>query len=118
VAIHFAWLNLDRQIKIQGRVERIKNIDMIKYLFSRPKGSNILEWISLESQVVTARSILESKFDNMISDFSSNKVAFPSLWGGYIIKPNLIEFWQGGIDKLHRREVYILKGKKWDIVKL
>ena len=117
-AIHFAWLNMDRQVKIEGRVEMISSKDMVKYLFTRPKGSNILEWISLDSRVVTARSILESKFDNMISSFRDGRVEFPSLWSGYIIKPTLIEFWQGGIDKLHTRELYRLENNKWETIKL
>ena len=118
IAMNFAWLNLDRQIKIEGKVEIISNKDMVKYLFSRPKGINALEWISLDSRVVTARSILENKFDNMINKFSDGSLEFPSLWRGYIIKPTLIEFWQGGIDKLHTREVYRVKNNKWEIVKL
>ncbi len=118
MAIHFAWLNMDRQVKIEGRVEMISHKNMVKYLFSRPKGSNILEWISLDSRVVTARSILENKFDNMISKFCDGSIEFPSLWSGYIIKPTLIGFWQGGIDKLHTREVYRLENDRWETIKL
>jgi len=118
VAIHFVWLNLDKQIKIEGKAEVINKIDMAKYIFSRKKGLNISQWISLESQVVTARSILEAKFDNMIAKFSDGSLEFPSLWSGYIIKPILIEFWQGGKDKLHIREEYKLINDRWDMIKL
>ena len=118
VAIHFVWLNLDKQIKIEGKAEIINNIDMAKYIFSRKKGSNISEWISLESRVITTRSILEAKFDNMIDKFSNGSLEFPSIWSGYIIKPTLIEFWQGGKDKLHIREEYRLINNSWDMIKL
>ena len=118
VAMHFVWLHLDRQIKIEGIAEEIGQIDMIKYIFNRKKGSNISQWISLESNIITARTILESKFDNMRFKFGNGSIEFPSLWSGYIIKPTKIEFWQGSKDKLHTREEYRLIDNRWDMIKL
>jgi pyridoxamine 5'-phosphate oxidase len=118
VAMHFLWLQLNRQIKIEGRAEEISKIDMIKYIFNRKKGSNISQWISLESNIITAKTILENKFDNMRFNFSNRSIEFPSLWNGYIIKPTKIEFWQSSKDKLHISEEYRLINNRWDMIKL
>ena len=115
----FAWLDLERQVKIEGNIEKISTTESLKYFLSRPKGSQIGAWVSHQSQVISSRSLLEQKFDEIRRKFVKGEVPFPDFWGGYIIKPTKIEFWQGGQDRLHDRFVYELqKDNSWTISRL
>ncbi|RXK01453.1 MULTISPECIES: pyridoxamine 5'-phosphate oxidase [Arcobacteraceae] len=119
VSAHFAWLGLERQVRIEGRIEKISKAASMKYFLSRPKGSQLGAWVSHQSQVVNSRSVLESKFDEMRKKFSKGEIPFPSFWGGYQIVPTYFEFWQGGLNRLHDRFVYELKDdNSWDIYRL
>lgn len=118
-AMLFPWLALERQVKIEGSCEKISTTASLKYFLSRPKGSQIGAWVSHQSEIITSRSLLEQKFDEMKKKFVKGEVPFPSFWGGYIIKPIRIEFWQGGDDRLHDRFVYELQDdKSWKISRL
>ncbi|MFY9075579.1 pyridoxamine 5'-phosphate oxidase [Malaciobacter mytili] len=118
-AIHFAWLGLERQVKIEGVIEKISSTKSLKYFLSRPKGSQIGAWVSQQSQVISSRSVLEAKFNEIKSKFVKGEIPFPSFWGGYILKPQKIEFWQGAKHRLHDRFVYTLKeDNKWQIDRL
>ncbi len=115
----FAWLDLERQVKIEGNIEKISTTESLKYFLSRPKGSQIGAWVSHQSQVISSRSLLEQKFDEIRKKFVKGEVPFPDFWGGYIIKPTKIEFWQGGQDRLHDRFVYELQNdNSWTISRL
>ncbi|MDD3055284.1 MAG: pyridoxamine 5'-phosphate oxidase [Aliarcobacter sp.] len=115
----FAWLDLERQVKIEGNIEKISTTESLKYFLSRPKGSQIGAWVSHQSQVISSRSLLEQKFDEIRRKFVKGEVPFPDFWGGYIIKPTKIEFWQGGQDRLHDRFVYELENNNlWKISRL
>ena len=115
----FAWLDLERQVKIEGSIEKISKTESLKYFLSRPKGSQIGAWVSHQSQVISSRSLLEQKFDEIRRKFVKGEVPFPDFWGGYIIKPTKIEFWQGGQDRLHDRFVYELQNdNSWTISRL
>lgn len=115
----FAWLELERQIKIEGDIEKISTSDSLKYFLSRPKGSQIGAWVSHQSEVISSRSLLEQKFDEIKRKFLKGEVPFPSFWGGYAIKPKKIEFWQGGQDRLHDRFLYELQeDNSWTISRL
>ena len=115
----FAWLDLERQVKIEGSIEKISKTESLKYFLSRPKGSQIGAWVSHQSQVISSRSLLEQKFDEIRRKFVKGEVPFPDFWGGYIIKPTKIEFWQGGQDRLHDRFVYELQNDNtWSISRL
>ncbi len=115
----FAWLDLERQVKIEGNIEKISTTESLKYFLSRPKGSQIGAWVSHQSQVISSRSLLEQKFDEIRRKFVKGEVPFPDFWGGYIIKPTKIEFWQGGQDRLHDRFVYELQNdNSWTILRL
>ena len=102
----FSWIDMERQIKIEGSIEKISTADSLKYFLSRPKGSQIGAWVSHQSSIITSRSLLEQKFDEIKRKFVKGEVPFPDFWGGYIIKPVRIEFWQGGQDRLHDRFLY------------
>ena len=115
----FAWLDLERQVKIEGSIEKISSTESLKYFLSRPKGSQIGAWVSHQSEVITSRSLLEQKFDEIKKKFLKGEVPFPSFWGGYSIKPIRIEFWQGGQDRLHDRFLYELQeDNTWTISRL
>jgi pyridoxamine 5'-phosphate oxidase len=115
----FAWLDLERQVKVEGNIEKISSTESLKYFLSRPKGSQIGAWVSHQSEVITSRSLLEQKFDEIKRKFVKGEVPFPSFWGGYIIKPIRIEFWQGGQDRLHDRFLYELQeDNTWTISRL
>ncbi len=119
VSVLFPWLDLDRQVKIVGNIEKISSKDSLKYFLSRPKGSQIGAWVSHQSEVVSSRSILEAKFSEMKNKFLKGEIPFPSFWGGYVIKPIKIEFWQAGVDRLHDRFVYTLqKNNSWKVERL
>jgi pyridoxamine 5'-phosphate oxidase len=118
-AASFAWLGLERQVKIEGVCEKISTQESLKYFLSRPKGSQIGAYISHQSQIISSRSLLESKFNEIKNKFLKGEVPFPSFWGGYILKPQLIEFWQGGKDRLHDRFEYrLLENNQWEINRL
>lgn len=118
-AIHFSWLGLERQVKIEGTIEKISKTESLKYFLSRPKGSQIGAWVSHQSEIISSRSLLEAKFDEIKNKFVKGEIPFPSFWGGYIIKPKVVEFWQGGKDRLHDRFEYILnEDKSWTINRL
>jgi len=119
VSAHFAWLGLERQIRIEGKIEKISKTESLKYFLSRPKGSQIGAWVSHQSRVVNSRSILEAKFEEIRNRFTKGEIPFPSFWGGYIIKPDFFEFWQGGHDRLHDRFIYELEDDdSWEINRL
>ncbi len=118
-AVLFPWLDLDRQVKIEGTIEKISSKSSLKYFLSRPKGSQIGAWVSHQSEVVSSRSILEAKFNEIKNKFVKGEIPFPDFWGGYILKPEKIEFWQAGTDRLHDRFVYTLQeDKTWEIERL
>lgn len=118
-AVHFAWLGLERQVKIEGVIEKISSTKSLKYFLSRPKGSQIGAWVSQQSQVISSRSVLEAKFNEIKNKFVKGEIPFPSFWGGYILKPQKIEFWQGAKHRLHDRFVYTLtKENTWQINRL
>ena len=115
----FKWLELERQIKIEANVEKISKADSLKYFLSRPKGSQLGAWVSRQSETISSRALLEQKFDEMKRKFLNKEIPFPSFWGGYILKPIRIEFWQGGEDRLHDRFLYELdENNSWSIKRL
>lgn len=103
VSMLFFWSDAARQVKIRGKAERIPTTETMKYFMSRPRGSQIGAWVSAQSSVVTSRSLLENKFQEMKQKFSNKEVPLPSFWGGYRVVPEEIEFWQGRRNRLHDR---------------
>jgi len=119
VAAHFSWLGLERQLRIEGDIEKISKAASLRYFLSRPRGSQIGAWVSHQSEVVSSRSVLEEKFEQIRRRFSQGQIPIPDGWGGYIIKPISFEFWQGGRDRLHDRFEYIRQDDgSWDIHRL
>ncbi len=114
----FPWLALERQVKIIGRVEKVSALESLKYFASRPKESQIGAWASKQSARVSSRQVLLAQSASMREKFAHGKVPLPDFWGGYRIKPQQIEFWQGRENRLHDRFVYEKQGEDWQIQRL
>ena len=118
VALLFPWLSLERQVKITGRVEKVSQLDSLKYFASRPKGSQIGAWASEQSSHLSSRQMLMGQFEAMRAKFAKGEVPLPDFWGGYRVIPNSIEFWQGRENRLHDRFIYEKSGNEWVISRL
>ncbi|MDB5120910.1 MAG: pyridoxamine 5-phosphate oxidase [Sphingobacteriales bacterium] len=119
VALVFYWPELERQIRIEGTVEKLSKEDSEKYFKTRPKGSQISAIVSPQSQVLENRTELEKKWAELETYYEDKDVPKPANWGGYVVKPQVIEFWQGRRSRLHDRIVYKKADKNsWKIVRL
>lgn len=113
----FLWLDLERQIRITGSVSKQDEMLSKKYFESRPKDSQIGAIASPQSKVIPDRQFLEEKFKEVSTDFNENPY-FPDNWGGYVIKPEKFEFWQGRPNRLHDRILYTFAENVWNISRL
>jgi len=104
-ALVFFWKEIERQIRIEGEVEKIAAAESDEYFLSRPAGSRISAWASAQSQVITNRQILETSVERYATEFK-NSIPRPPHWGGYRVMPWRFEFWQGRINRLHDRIQY------------
>jgi pyridoxamine 5'-phosphate oxidase len=118
VAMLFFWQTLERQVTIRGKAERIGATESMRYFARRPRGSQLGAWVSEQSAVLTSRSVLEMKFDEVKRKFAAGQVPLPSFWGGYRVRPDEIEFWQGRASRLHDRLRYRLIDDAWVIERL
>ncbi len=117
-ALVFFWKELERQIRIEGVVARTSIAENEHYFHSRPAGSRIGAWASPQSRIVKDRSDLEERVAEVESRFKDKTIPKPAHWGGYIVKPTLLEFWQGRQNRLHDRIQYNLEHDQWKISRL
>jgi len=107
VALVFPWLALERQVIVTGTAERVPMTETMKYFLSRPRDSQIAAWASQQSRAISSRKFLEMEWAKIKEKFSAGEVPLPSFWGGFRVRPQTIEFWQGGPHRLHDRFQYI-----------
>lgn len=118
-ALGFYWIELDRQIRINGKVEKTSRQESQAYFHSRPLGSQLGAWASRQSEVIDARRVLDARMAEMTERFRNKRVPLPAHWGGYRLKPEIMEFWQGRQNRLHDRFRYTrLANGSWQIDRL
>ena len=113
VAIVFFWKELERQVRIEGTIEQVSADESDAYFNSRPEGSRIGAMASPQSKKIENRSVLEEEVARLQQKFAGQPIPRPDNWGGYLIRPNRIEFWQGRSSRLHDRLVFELKDRVW-----
>lgn len=118
VSLLFPWTELERQIEINGKATKISTAESFTYFLSRPRGSQLGAWASAQSSPINSRQILESQLQKIKSKFTHGEIPLPDFWGGYRVIPETIEFWQGGVDRLHDRFEYKQGENEWNISRL
>jgi pyridoxamine 5'-phosphate oxidase len=115
----FFWKELERQIRITGLVEKLSKEESEDYFKSRPEGSQIGAWASPQSEVIESSEWLAKRANEMEAQFAEKAIPRPPHWGGYVVRPVTIEFWQGRPNRLHDRLLYTLQENgNWTIERL
>tara|TARA_B100001750_G_scaffold224851_1_gene216265 strand:- start:5600 stop:6238 length:639 start_codon:yes stop_codon:yes gene_type:complete len=118
VSVVFLWKKIERQVIIKGKAIKITKRDSKKYFDSRPEKSKIAAWASKQSKELHNSNDLINRFKDFENKFKNKLIPYPNFWGGYIIHPNSIEFWQGRSSRMHDRILYEKEKNKWNINRL
>jgi pyridoxamine 5'-phosphate oxidase len=116
-SLQFHWVAQERQVRLEGKVEKLTDAESDAYYHSRPLGSRIGAWASPQSQVISGREVLETAASNLTQSLGDSPKR-PAHWGGYRLRPDAVEFWQGRPNRLHDRLRYRWVGGKWVIERL
>lgn len=114
----FFWKELERQVRIEGTISKVSAEESDAYFNSRPAGSRIGAWASPQSKVIASRQVIEKKVQELEKDFDGKIIERPQHWGGYVVTPQVIEFWQGRPSRLHDRIRYTKVENGWKIERL
>jgi pyridoxamine 5'-phosphate oxidase len=114
----FPWIDLERQVTVEGRVEQVPRSDTEAYFRSRPRGSQIGAWVSRQSSVLPGRDVLEQRRAELEERFAGAEVPVPDFWGGLRVVPSAVEFWQGRPSRLHDRLRYRRQDDAWIVERL
>lgn len=117
-ALVFWWEPLERQVRIEGEVEKLPEEESTDYFDSRPHGSQLGAWASPQSRVIDSREVLEKRLELVSGEYSEGEVPRPPHWGGYVVKPRTVEFWQGRPNRLHDRLRYRRDDNGWTLERL
>jgi len=118
ISLHFPWHPLERQVHITGTAEKLTAMENMKYFSSRPKESQLAAIASKQSSRISARGILEGKYLELKQKFAKGEIPVPSFWGGFRVRVDSIEFWQGGEHRLHDRFLFSRQDNSWNIDRL
>jgi len=119
VSLVFPWYPLERQVIVIGSASKVSKEESEKYFASRPRGSQIGAWASAQSTELSSRAELEEKFANFEAKWPiGEQIPRPDFWGGYVVKPESIEFWQGRYSRLHDRIRYVKEDNNWHLKRL
>ena len=114
----FYWAELERQVRVAGRAERVPEAESDAYFQSRPVGHQLGAWVSNQSTVIAGREVIEESLANVAKRFEPGPVPRPAHWGGFRVVPHAIEFWQGRANRLHDRLEYVLANGTWTFRRL
>ena len=117
VSLVFFWPSLERQVRVEGKVEKISEVISTSYFKSRPLDSQLGAWASPQSQLIRSADFLEQQFQYYQQKFGKD-IPKPPHWGGYAVQPTSIEFWQGRANRLHDRLLFSKEGNDWKISRL
>jgi len=115
VALNFFWPTVERQVRVEGELQKLTDAESDAYFNSRPRESQIGAWVSPQSSTIDSREVLNERFREFTDKFEGHPVPRPTHWGGYIIRPNYYEFWQGRPNRLHDRLTYTWADGNWSI---
>ncbi|WP_367873736.1 pyridoxamine 5'-phosphate oxidase [Luteolibacter sp. Populi] len=118
VSLLFPWIVLERQVIVQGRVEKTTAEETAHYFHLRPRDSQLGAWVSEQSAVIESRQVLTEKLAELTARVGGGEVPVPPFWGGYRVVPETVEFWQGGPARLHDRFFYERKAEGWSLERL
>ncbi len=114
-ALLFQWLPLERQVRVQGIAHKLAPEESTHYFTSRPRGSQLAVWAAQQSTELASRTMLEEAFQAAATRFADQPVPVPENWGGFCVRPEVIEFWQGRENRMHDRFVYQRQDQHWQI---